>query len=544
MRIPDRTLLQWLDDPAPDRGLHFAQPDGTWDFWPYTRLWNLSLRVVSACAERGLRNGDVVAIVQRCGPGFVAGMFGALAAGATVTSIAPPFAFQRGDDYERHLSHVLGIARPALIVVGDDGDLARVAPIADAAGLAAPVRFDDLVAGRAPEWPTGRAETALLQFTSGSSGFSRGVRISPDALAANVNAIRRHLLLTPDGPIINWMPVHHDMGLIGGLITSVVTGCDGWLMQPEDFIRTPLRYLSCISDQRIRFAPMPNFGLAYILRRIRPEQLAGLRFDSLRAVILGAERIDPRVLVEFERLLGPNGLDRRALTPAYGSAEATLAVTMLPLEETWSTAAPDGASTPLVGCGRPIGGTPVRVVNARGGPAPDGEVGQIVVGGESLATGYVGDSGTASGTSIQDGLLYTGDAGFVRDGQLFVLGRLGDGLKVRGRMVFAESLEARFCELGIPERRAAALLGIRDGRPTAAVVLAAPRPEWPAIARRVLAEQIEGADLVAVTVPRAGLAVTSSGKPRRRVMWQAFCDGTLEGDIRPLAPEPAPAGTP
>jgi acyl-CoA synthetase (AMP-forming)/AMP-acid ligase II len=547
VRIPNRTLLQWLDDPPGDRGLHFARAGEGWDHVSYIELRELTLRVSAACAERGIRRGDVIVVIQRCSPGFVAGMFGAFAAGATACSIAPPFAYQHVDDYERHLRHVLGIAKPALIIA-DDESLPRVAPVAALAGLAQPVTFGELVSGVSPATrPAAPADAALMQFTSGSSGFSRGVWISTSALEANLNAMHSWLLWSAADPGINWLPVHHDMGLIGGTINFVVAGCDGWMMQPDDFIRSPKRYLTCISENRVKIAPTPNFGLAYILRRVRPAELDGLSFDSMRALVIGAERIDPQVLTDFERLLGPFGLRHSAIVPAFGGAEATLAATGLPVTEGWTTSLPDGerpGATPVVGCGRPLDGVEVRVEDEQGAPVADGTIGEIVVTGRSMAAGYVGDPGTASGTRLDGGVLRTGDAGFRRDGQLFVLGRFGDGLKIRGRMVFAESLEAKLGELGIPARRATVLLGVRDGEPTAAVLMEMPKPEWLAIADQVLREHLEETTLLSVRVRRGGLAVTSSGKPRRRVMWQMLCEGTIAGEIGPLSPGPAPVPPP
>ena len=540
MNIPDRALLDWLEEPPADRGLHFADTGDTWTFHSYAALAELTLRTAAAITGRGVRRGEVVAVIQRSSPGFMASLFGSFAAGATACSIAPPFAFQRADEYALHIGHLLETARPALVIVDADA-IDHVRQVTDRMGLARPVLFDELVAGVDPApGPRPPAEHALLQFTSGSSGFSRGVLLENSALRANVTAMRRWLDWSPESPGISWLPVHHDMGLIGCLMNIVVTGCDGWMMQPEDFIRSPLRYLSCVSEQRVGLAAMPNFGLAYILRRVRPQQLEGLDFSSLKSVILGAERIDARVLERFQDLLGPHGFDGRALLPAYGGAEATLAVTGLPPGEGWTTAVPTGRppgdGAEIVGCGRPLEGVDVRVVDADGAEVPDGVVGEVVVTGASMASGYVGDPGTASRTSIAQGTLHSGDAGFLWHGQLFVIGRLGDGLKVRGRMVFAESLEAALFARGIPERRAAVLLGVRDGRPTGAVVFEGPQPGWTEIADEVLRASLEEVDLVSVVLPRGGLAVTSSGKPRRRVMWQALCEGSLPGEIAGLRP--------
>lgn len=544
--IGDRGLLDWLDDASAERGLYYANHGDGWDFWSYRDLRDMVLRTAAALRARGVGDGDVVALVQRSGPGFAATFFGALAAGATPCTIAPPFAFQRADDYERHSAHLLSTVRPR-ITVCDVESQERVRKIAAATEVPEPVIYDELVAGVEPlDRPLSPPETALVQFTSGSSGFSRGVRISADALRANLTGMRRWLGCTPEYPAISWLPVHHDMGLVGFLLNVVTTGFDGHMLQPDHFIRSPQRYLRRISEQRIAMTAMPNFGLSYILRRVRPADLEGLRFDSLRCVIIGAERIDPGVLDDVHALLGPYGLDRGALLPAYGSAEATLAVTGLTPGEGWSTREPDEgdagslAGTAVVGCGRPLEDRTVTVVSEDGDALPDGQVGEIVVSGVSIADGYVGDagSGSLSGTSIGD-RLRTGDAGFLRDGQLFVIGRLGDGLKVSGKMVFAESLETLLHRRGIPERRVAVLLGVRDGRPTGVAVFAGVQDGWRRVAHEVLSEWLGDAGLLAVEVPRGGIAVTSSGKPRRRVMWKALCAGAYEDTTRPLTPEDA-----
>ncbi|MFI0264651.1 AMP-binding protein [Streptomyces sp. NPDC017056] len=538
--IPDRGLLEWLDEPSAERGLYYANRGDGWDFTSYRDLAELVLRTAAALRAKGVGEGDTVGLVLRSSPGFVAGFFGALAAGATPCSIAPPFAFQRADEYERHAAHLFETAGPKYTLC-DDESLERIRKVTAGAGVPEPEVFEQLVAGVAPlERPLPLPETALVQFTSGSSGFSRGVRISAEALRANLTGMRRWIGWTPERPGISWLPVHHDMGLVGFVLNAVVTGCDGWMMQPDDFIRSPLRYLRCVSEQGAAMTGMPNFGLAYILRRVRPAQLEGLRFDTMRAVIIGAERVDPQVLEDFHALLGPHGLDRGALLPAYGGAEATLAVTGLRPGEGWSTRVPDDgdaaslAGTAVVGCGRPLEGRQVRIVSEDGEELPDGQVGEIVVTGVSIASGYVGDEGSASGTSLAGEGLESGDAGFVREGQLFVIGRLGDGLKVSGKMVFAESLETLLHQRGVPERRVAVLLGVRDGRATGVAVFGGVQDGWREAAHEVLSEWLGDADLLAVELPRGGIAVTSSGKPRRRVAWKALCAGEFADALTPL----------
>ncbi|MEU2655569.1 AMP-binding protein [Streptomyces sp. NPDC007325] len=540
MAIPDRGLLDWLDEASAERGLYYAEKNDGWDFRSYRELADLTLRTAAALRANGVGRGDVVALVLRSSPGFVAGFFGALAAGATPCSIAPPFAFQRADEYETHVARLFETADPKLIICDEESE-ERIRKLSAGLSLPEPVVFDSLVDGVEPlAAPLPLPETALMQFTSGSSGYSRGVLISSEALRANLTGMRRRFGWTPDLPGVCWLPVHHDMGLVGYLLNVVVTGASGWMMQPDDFIRSPLRYLKCMSDNRTAITGMPNFGLAYILRRVRPERLEGLRFDSMRAIIIGAERVDPEVLEDFHALMGPHGLDRGSLLPAYGGAEATLAVTGLAPGAGWTIASPDEgdasalAGTAVVGCGTPLENRTVSIVSEDGEELPDGQVGEVVVTGVSIASGYVGDTSSASGTALGEAGLHTGDAGFVRDGQLYVIGRLGDGLKVSGKMVFAESLETLLHQRGIPDRQVAVLLGVRDGVPTGVAVFGNVRPGWREAAHEVLSEWLGDARLLGVEVGRGGIEVTSSGKPRRRVMWKALCAGRYETSTSPL----------
>ena len=358
----------------------------------------------------------------------------------------------------------------------------------------------------------------------------------------------------------SWLPLHHDMGLIGCLITPVVDGSDVRLLAPEEFVQRPLRYLRCFAappaGSGAELTAMPSFGLRYVARRVRPDALAGLDFTGWRAVIVGAERVSAEALERFHALLGPFGLSRRALLPAYGLAEATLAVTGLPVAEEWSAVrvapatlglgaevATDAGAPPLVGCGRPLAGVEVTVTGEDGAPLPDGHVGEIEVRSPALMAGYQRPAGAGeesrSLTELAGGALRTGDAGFVRDGQLHVLGRLGDSMKVRARAVFAEDLETALAELGLPPHRIAVALGVRGGTPTAVAVLERGRAEWVPQVESLLRRGAEGAEVVVAQGPPGTIPRTSSGKPKRRELWRAFLAGRL-GPLADAAGVPQP----
>jgi acyl-CoA synthetase (AMP-forming)/AMP-acid ligase II len=542
-RVDQQGLLSWLEDPPSDRGIRFAANGSEWDFWSYSSIADSTVRVASGLRSLGIGRDDVVSVVLPAGPGFVAALFGTMLAGAVPSPLAPPMAFRDLGSYDDHVAGVLRTARSRLVVT-DLGLTDTIGQLARRAGVASMTTIDEVLASGNDSAGTARpASLALLQFTSGSSGRARGVRIGFEALEANVGAIREWLRMTTEDPTATWLPVHHDMGLIGCLLTPVINGSDIWLMQPEQFVHSPVRYLRCFGESGARLTAMPAFGLAYIARRVRPEMLDGFDFSQWRAVIVGAERLDADIFDQFHRLLAPFGLQRSAILPAYGLAEATLAVTALPLFEGWRSVAvrpgsfaigdsialsdPAADSNAVVGCGQPLTGATVTVADERGQPLPDGHVGEIVVRAPSVASGYVEAGESSSLTSIEVGRLATGDAGFLLSGELYVLGRLGDALKVRGRAVFAEDIEAALATAGLPGHRLAVALGIHDGKPTAVAVLEHPRSGWAEVAEQVLRRRTDGASVVVAPVGRGAIARTSSGKPKRRLLWYAFVGGTL-----------------
>lgn len=539
-----RSLLAWLDRPAAGRGIRFAGDCDSWDLWSYERLASLARSVARGLAAGGVGAGDVVVLVLRSGPEFVGALFGTVLAGAAASPASPPMAFQHPAAYRDDLYVHLAAARPVAVLTSPS--LAGAVQAA-AAGTRVLIVSEVLSAGAAgePEHVGNGADpeaTALLQFTAGSSGRARGVRVPRRALEANVAAIGDWLRLDPKDAVASWLPVHHDMGLVGCLLTPVAHQTDLWLLQPEQFIRHPLRYLRCFGQAGAALSAMPGFGLDHIVRRVEPTELAGMDFSPWRALILGAERIDPRSLERFGDLLGPFGLRPGCLLPAYGLAEATLAVTGVSPAAGWRAVEADPASlspglavrlapagragTRIVGCGRPLGDSSVAILGESSEPLPERFVGEIAVRGPCLASGYAG-GGSASLTRFAAGQLRTGDAGFLLDGELFVLGRLGDSVKVRGRAVFAEELEAALRLLPSPPRRLAAALGWHRGGPTVAVVFEGSADAWREEARLLLEARTPGAAIVLVEAPRGAIPRTTSGKVRRRRLWRALVEGEL-----------------
>ncbi|WP_392965203.1 AMP-binding protein [Streptomyces sp. LN245] len=547
------TVLDWLDSPAPERGIHYYR-NGDWHLRDYADIASAARRTAAFLHANGVTKGVVSLLIEEPET-FVPAFLGTMYAGATPSPIASPVTFGGHEAFTEHAAGVLSAAAPAAVLTED-----RLAPLAAAAcakaGSGAPLVLPDPAGLPAADDLAARpAELALLQFTSGSSGTPKGVRVTGDNLTANVRAIHGWLGVTSEDSCSSWLPLYHDMGLIGTFLGSVVAQIDLWLMSPIDFIRSPARWLDCHGRHGVTITTAPNFGYGYATSRVRDEELAGTDFSAWRVAMSGAERVDARVVADFTAKLAPHGFDARALTPCYGMAETTLAVTGVRPGHGARIVRPSGsleagAPVTVVGsgtlgvdrpedpagwiasCGTPVPGTTVVVVDDDGVPLPDGRFGEIRVAGTSVADGYESPD-PAVGAAFGEEGLRTGDAGFLLDGELYVVGRIGDSIKVRGRKVHAEDLEAALTAVrGVPPGRCAVALGTRDGRSEAVIVVEAPDDGWLDAAIGVLRSALDASVRVTLVRSRRGtIPRTSSGKPRRRLLWHRAGDNTLTGDV-------------
>ncbi|QKW34412.1 AMP-binding protein [Actinomadura sp. NAK00032] len=539
-------LREWLDRPNTGRGVHLAADDGGWEYRDYGRLASAARRTAGALIEEGVRPGDVVCLVLPTDFTCIETYFGVWAAGATVCLITPPL-FQDGDDYVAHVAAILRQASPALVIASKD--LAEYAGRAmEQAGMSGEP-WQPRQGVEADVQPAG--ELALLQFTSGSSGAPRGVMVTWENLEANSDLIAR-MAGYEDGDIVaSWLPLYHDMGLIGTFITPIARQGTLRLMRPDHFIRDPARWIRCFAEAQHTAAP--PFAYAYCARRVKPEQLEGLDLSGWKMALIGAEPIDPHALEIFAQLVEPYGFSRSMFKPAYGMAETTLLVTMDNAPRDPLAVRPDpealtfgepvrildqhrlgaqslGAKAGwVVGCGTPESDVSVVIVDDSGRPLEDGLLGEIVVGGASACPGYFAGA-EAKSTRFMDGKVYTGDAGFFHEGQLFVLGRMGDSIKVRGRSVYVEDLESKIAEVSGLGKGRIVVVGVPGaGRKGLALFAETQGEEWVPSVRETLRRRV-GDDVELTIVVGTGLIQrTSSGKPRRRYMWERLQGGQMDG---------------
>lgn len=553
------SLLGWIDDPRDDAGVAFATEPGGWQRHSYAELAAEVAAITQLIHDYGVPPGSTISVVLPTGLGFPAAFFGCLAAGTVANPIAPPSP-TRSAAYPETGGALLRAANSALVITSAE-HAAVVSQAAAFARLAAPIAVIEEAAscsGPAQIRQPGN-DLALLQFTSGSTSQPRGVAVSWSNLEANIHEIRTLLRMDADTGTASWLPLHHDMGLIGTLLTPIANGSQLWLMRPQQFLRRPMLMLERMSGGTAVVTAGPMFGYGNIALRVTPEDLAGLDFSQWRAAIVGAERIDPAVLRLVTELLEPYGFRGEVFLPAYGLAEATLVVSGTSMTDPvhavrvdWSGISP-GTSAPItdeacghdlprqggadwvVSCGRPVARTSVQIVDSDRQPLAECVVGEIAVRGPSVARPLRGN-GQGDASEFTDGTLYTGDAGFLRGGELFVIGRMGTSLKIRGRTVFVEDLESRLQEVpGLPLGRMAVVAGYERGEPCIIVLGESSNADWAATAADTLRGAVGSVARIRVLYGRRGcIPRTTSGKPRRKLLWTQLsaADGTEPHGVR------------
>ncbi|WP_169317446.1 AMP-binding protein [Actinacidiphila oryziradicis] len=537
------SILGWLSAPTPGRGVWLAGERDGWERVEYAVLAADARAVAADLAARGVGRGDVVAIALPGSRDGLAALYGAWAAGACATMLPVP-GYGAGAEYTAHTAAILEQARPAVTFAD-----AESAPLLEGVAQVSEVRRDGVGVETLVE-PGG---VAVLQFTSGTTRSPRAIQVTWDNIVSNFGVLYRWMEWKDGDGMASWLPFNHDMGLLACVMTAARQG-DLWLMRPDQFIRGPERWLSCLGPGKASHAGSPSFGFGYVARRVRPEQWAELDLSGWRSAIVGGEVPDPGALRAFAAAAAPAGFDPAGIHPAYGLAENTSAVTagavgrpgrvvrpdwermqfgepvhvvetglLLPPADAVTSEAGDGAGW-LAGQGWPIpvDEVEVRIADGEGKPLPEGSLGEIVITGRSVAVGYVGDEPF-------DGLLHTGDAGFVHDGDLYVLGRMGDSLKVRARTVYVEDLEFKAREAAGLNRLAVVSMSDR-GRPGIAVFAEAEPGPWADKVNQALRTELGPDPEIAVIAGEHGLICrTSSGKPQRRVMWQLWSAGKLPG---------------
>ncbi|MEV4450000.1 fatty acyl-AMP ligase [Streptomyces mirabilis] len=454
---PERTAYRYLVT---------GDCDGEIQDISYGPLARRSRAVAAWLQERGLA-GSRALLLYPPGLEFICGYLGCLSAGVVAVPGVPPQGRSQNHRALTRMKRLIADADAKVILGGREVLAALTAQaehLPELDGVTC-VATEDIPDEAADSWrePDLTADSvAFLQYTSGSTSAPRGVMVTHGNLLDNERAITERMGHTPDTLaeydhelFVSWLPVYHDMGLIGPVLNTVHLGATATLFSPLHFLQRPARWLTALSRYRPHTSGGPNFAYELCLKHATPELLDGLDLGRWKVAFNGAEPVRAATLRRFTETFAPAGFRREALYPCYGLAEATLIVTGGSVDTPPTLAAAPGSGTHVgaddaaaVGSGRPIPGTTVVIADPeRREELPEGEVGEIWVSGAGVAKGYwrnalaTRETFRATLKDRPDRFLRTGDLGFLREGELFVTGRLKDLMVIDGRNHYPQDLE-------------------------------------------------------------------------------------------------------
>ncbi len=440
-------------------GLRFLDRHERETFFDWAEVEARAQRVATQLLALGIEQGERVALIYPTGPEFFDAFFGAVLAGAVPVPLYPPVRLGRLDEYHQRTAKMIELCAARLVLA--HRRVRRI--LGQTIELVKPVfgcrELGDLPPGDPSAVGVGEAtsedDLALVQFSSGTTVDPKPVALSHRAVMAQVNTLNgmwpAESSLRHSG--VSWLPLYHDMGLIGCIFPAMELPTDLTLLGPELFVAKPALWLRAISRYRATVSPAPNFAYGLCVAKIRDEEMEGVDLSCWRVALNGAEAVAPSVLRAFRDRFELWGFSNEALTPVYGLSEASLAVTFSALgqpftsrrfarrplaEEGVAQAQPEGQE--LVSVGRPLPGFEIEIRDEAGEALPAQRTGRIWLRGPSLMDGYL-DQPEATARALVDGWLDTGDLGFWFEGDLYLTGRAKELIILRGRNYPPEMVE-------------------------------------------------------------------------------------------------------
>ena len=544
-QTPDRIALRFLaDDPREQAVLSYRDLD-------------LRARTIAAALQQRAEFGDRAVLLFPSGPDYVAAFFGCLYAGVIAVPAYPPESSRR--HHQERLLSIIDDAEPRLLLTVE-ALCDSLQGLEALAGDAAPelLAVDPLAPALADQWRQPQLagnDIAFLQYTSGSTALPKGVQVSHGNLVANEQLIRHGfgIDLNPDDVIVSWLPLYHDMGLIGGLLQPIFSGVPCVLMSPGYFLARPQRWLQAISEYGGTISGGPDFAYRLCSERVSEAALAGLDLSRWRVAYSGSEPIRQDSLETFASKFQVCGFDPQSYFASYGLAEATLFVSgsrrgqgiaalEIDAQAFASHRAEPGTGSVLMSCGYPQPGHALCIVDPqRQRVLGDNLVGEIWASGPSIALGYWRNPEASARNFVElDGQtwLRTGDLGFMREGEVFVTGRLKDMLIVRGQNLYPQDLEQTLeREVDVLRKGRVAVFAVDDqGEEGIGVAVEISRnvqkahtpQELIKTLRQVIADACRQAPAVVLLLNPGALPKTSSGKLQRSACRLRMDDGSLD----------------
>lgn len=463
----------------PDRdALIFLAADGSAEHFTYGQLDLDARRYATLLRAHSVQQGDLVIVVFEHGYELVAAFWGALYCGAVPTIFPYRDATGSGEARQRRLAGLAAFTAARAVFCPPEAQAETAGWLAGQATSALALSKDAESVAEALLYPRCGEESAYIQFSSGATGAAKGVMLSHRAVCTHLQEFAAALQFGKQDVSVSWLPFYHDMGLVTSLLLPLLTGALSVSMAPTVWIRRPQLLFSAIDRYRGTMTWMPNFAFNHCLRTVHDEHLAGLDLRSWRILGNGSEPVQPATLQRFTERFAPWGLNPTTLTVGYGMAENVVVISMTPLAQApqvdfvalsdLQTAQRAPSSPPeqsgakaIASCGPPVPGVAVRVMDDTGQPLPERRVGEVIIAGASLFSGYFGDA-ERTAQVLRDGWFHTGDLGYLADGELYICGRRKDLIIVGGQNVYPESVEAIAREVLGEQVRQVAAFGLLD----------------------------------------------------------------------------------
>ena len=562
-----RTLvetLRWHAERHPQRVHVFLQDDdGSETAITYGALWAGATALAAGLREEGCQPGQAIALMLRTERAFFETFFGVLAAGGVPVPVYPPFRLDRLEEYAARQVGILTNAQAELLVTF--APATRVARLlrGQVPSLRAVTTAERLAKPDSAFLPAALTadDAALIQYTSGSTGAPKGVLLSHANLLANIRAIGEAIGIGPDDVGASWLPLYHDMGLIGTWLASLHFGMPIVILSPLAFLSRPARWLRAIHTHRATLSPAPNFAYDLCVRNVADADIEGIALGSWRLAFNGSEPVSPETIERFTRRFAPYGFRPEAMCPVYGLAESSVALTVPPLgrgpwidrvaraafertREARPARADENGALRFVSCGRPLPGHDVRIVDAARNPLGERIEGRIEFRGPSVTRGYFRNP-DATRAVLHGEWMDSGDLGYHAEGELLITGRQKDIIIKAGRNLYPQEVEGLVGEVRGIRKGCVAAFGVAGSRTGTEqlVVVAESRETAPArlealraaVMDRVVTALGVPPDTVVLAGPGAVLK-TSSGKIRRGATRDAFLGGEI---LRGRASAPA-----
>lgn len=437
--------------------IFFQNEEGREEIITYGQLYHSALRVAGGLRARGLMDGDTVAIMQPTTPGFFYTFFGVMLAGCIPVPIYPPFRMHMLEAYAKTEAKILQNAEVRALVTFQQAEnlsllLKTFVPSLQHVTTVAELMSHDV--GKPSHFAKSHGP-AFIQYTSGSTADPKGVLLSHYNLLTNINAYGHAIKAREEDVAVSWLPLYHDMGLIGMWLGSLYHGVPLVLMTPFSFLNRPEKWLWAIHYHRGTLSGAPNFAYELCVRKIDPTAIEGLDLSSWRMAANGAEKIYPRTLEAFSKKFAPYGFNPKALLPVYGLAESTVALTIPSVGEGYrldqidrkafeemNHAVPSQGENTLsfVSCGKPIVNHAIRVVSEENEVLSERQVGRLQFQGPSMMQGYYNNP-AATNAILHEGWMDTGDLAYIANGECYLTGRRKDLIIKAGRNLYPAEIE-------------------------------------------------------------------------------------------------------